>query len=417
MRSFARRLCLRRSRTKIFLKNNALKGGGLNPYPTKYSHSKLGTFQQCRFKFKLQYVDGVKSDVESIEVFLGKRVHETLEKLYKDLRYQKLNSREELLAFFAVQWDKEMHEQVFVVKKEYAVDNYREMGRKFISDYYDHYKPFNTITTIGLETQDLLPLSNGDQYHIRIDRLSCDKEGNYYVCDYKTNNSLKPQEELDEDKQLAMYSLWVKQKFPDAKNVKLVWYFLAFDKEMISERSQEQLINLKAETEAIIEDIKKCTDFPTQVSSLCDYCQFKSLCPAWMHELELETKTPEAFKDDDGVKPVDEYAKLASIIDDSERKKEKIKFDLIRFAEQKGVEVVWGTHHKTSVKLYESIFYPKTEEFRLLLKQKGIYDKVTTLNNQMLRSFVLRGNIDDDIKQRIRIEEGHIVRLSKRKED
>ncbi len=384
---------------------------------TNFSHSKLGTFQQCKFKYKLQYVDGVKSDRESIEIFLGKRVHETLEKLYTDLKYQKLNGKDELLAFFVVQWDKEMHENVFIIKKEYSVDNYREMGRKFISDYYDHYKPFNTLTTIGLETQDLLPLTNGDQYHIRIDRLACDKEGTYYICDYKTNNSLKAQEELDEDKQLAMYSLWVKQTFPDAKNVKLVWYFLAFDKEMISERSQEQLIKLKAETEAIIDEIKRCIDFPTYVSSLCDYCQYEHLCPAWKHEIELESKTPEAFKDDDGVKLVDEYAKLASIIDDSERKKEKIKIDLIRFAEQKGVEVVWGTHHKTSVKPYERIDYPKTEEFKLLLKQKGIYDLVSTLNNQMLRSLVLKDNLDQEIKQQIHIEEGHIVRLSKRNDN
>jgi len=224
---------------------------------TKYSHSKLGTFLQCKYKYKLQYIDKIKADLETIEPFMGKRVHETLEKLYKDLKFQKVNSKEELLVFFNIAWNKNWHEDI-VINKEYTAENYREMGKKFISDYYDHYKPFNHLTTLGLETQDFLPLDENTQFHVRIDRLACDKEGNYYVCDYKTNSSLKVQEDLDEDKQLAMYSLWVKQKYPDAKSVKLVWYFLAFDKEMISERSAEQLLKLKRETLHIIKEIEAC---------------------------------------------------------------------------------------------------------------------------------------------------------------
>ena len=61
--------------------------------------------------------------------------------------------------------------------------------------------------------------------------------GIYEVHDYKTNNSLPKQQKLDEDRQLAMYSLWVKLNFKDCKKVRLVWHFLAFDKEMDSFRT------------------------------------------------------------------------------------------------------------------------------------------------------------------------------------
>lgn len=50
-----------------------------------YSHSRLETFENCPLKFKYQYVE--KVDVprrDSIEAFLGSRVHETLEALYKN---------------------------------------------------------------------------------------------------------------------------------------------------------------------------------------------------------------------------------------------------------------------------------------------------------------------------------------------
>ncbi len=67
---------------------------------TIYSHSRLSCFEQCPNKFKLKYIDRVESDIEqSVEAFLGSRVHETLEKLYRDLDYHKLNSLDDLLVF------------------------------------------------------------------------------------------------------------------------------------------------------------------------------------------------------------------------------------------------------------------------------------------------------------------------------
>ena len=67
---------------------------------TVYSHSRLSTFEQCPQKFKLHYIDKVETEIEeSVEAFMGVRVHETLEKHYRDLQYQKKNSLEDLLAF------------------------------------------------------------------------------------------------------------------------------------------------------------------------------------------------------------------------------------------------------------------------------------------------------------------------------
>jgi len=49
---------------------------------TRYSHSKLSTFEQCRYKYKLKYVDRIKLEgASNVEAFLGSRVHEALEKL------------------------------------------------------------------------------------------------------------------------------------------------------------------------------------------------------------------------------------------------------------------------------------------------------------------------------------------------
>jgi len=342
-------------------------------------------------------------------------VHETLEKLYNDLKFQKLNSKEELLAFFDGKWAERWHNNIFIVK-DYSPENYKEMGRKFVSDYYEHYKPFSQTTLIDLETQDILALNSENSYHIRIDRLSSDKEGNYFICDYKTNNSLKEQEELDEDRQLAMYSLWVKQKYPDAKSVKLVWFFLAFDKEMVSERNDVQLENLKKEIEELISQIELCSEFGTNVSSLCDYCSYKPMCPAWKHEIELEQKTPTEFKDDDGVRLVDAYSTLYDTKKKIEDDLDILKNAIIKFAQQKGLEVVFGTETKASIAAYDKIEYPKTEEFIFMLKERGIYGDVSTINTSKLKSLLNKRKVDVDLLQMIKTEQGWMVRIGKRRE-
>jgi hypothetical protein len=48
---------------------------------TEYSHSRISNFENCKRQFRFRYIDEVKSDRESIEAYLGKRVHEILERL------------------------------------------------------------------------------------------------------------------------------------------------------------------------------------------------------------------------------------------------------------------------------------------------------------------------------------------------
>ena len=290
------------------------------------------------------------------------------------------------------------------------------MGKKFIADYYDHYKPFNHWRTIGLETEDKLELEDGNQYHIRIDRLACDSDGNYYVCDYKTNNRLKAQEELDEDRQLAMYSLWVKNNFNDCKNVKLVWYFLAFDKEMVSERSEEQLQQLKIDTETLIKEVESCVEFPTNVTALCDWCVFKSMCPAWKHEFELKEKTPEEFKEDDGVKMVDEYAEIDLKEKELKARKEELRGQLISFAEQKDVNAVFGREKRVSVKPYLKVAYPEDRAaFIELLKTKGVYNEVSMISYPKLNSMILKKEIDKEIVDRTSTEKDYRLSIAKKR--
>lgn len=381
-----------------------------------YSHSRLGTFQQCRYRYKLKYVDRVKAEIPAtVETFMGGLVHATLEKLYKDLQFQKLNTKEELLSFYETQWDEKWDDNILIAKNEYNAQNYRDMGKKFISDHYDHYKPFNHWRTLGLETEDRLDLGNGHQYHIRIDRLATDGNGVYYICDYKTNNKLKAQGELDEDRQLAMYSLWVRQQFGDCKDVKLVWYFLAFDKEMISERSEEQLAKLKQDVGDLISEIEGCADYPTNVTALCDYCEYRGMCPAWKHKTELEAKTPEEYAEDDGLRLVDEYAKWDALEKESKSRKEELQEELVAFAEQQGIDAIYGTEKRIAVRRYTKWIYPSDESFANLLKHHKLYDALSMLSYSKVCSIADKGKLPKDVLEKMQKEEARRISLAKSK--
>jgi len=148
---------------------------------------------------------------------MGGMVHRSLEYLYKLKKFKKRVALDSIIKFYRDLWQKNYSDDILIVKADQGLkaDNYRKMGEKFISDYYARMKPFEEMTILGLETQDRMTLPDGNQWHIRIDKLGCDLEGNYFVCDYKTNARMKDQEEADEDRQLAMYSIWVKDKFED----------------------------------------------------------------------------------------------------------------------------------------------------------------------------------------------------------
>ena len=243
---------------------------------TDYSNSKIETFKQCKWKYKLRYVDKIQPEIKtSVEAFMGQMVHEVLFKLYDDLRKGFFNTRQRLIEFYEQKWNEEWEDNILIVKNDKKF--YKNKGENFIIDYYERFKPFNQIKIVDLETEDFLELSNGNRYHIRIDKLA-KNEDTYFVCDYKTNNRLKSQEEVDKDRQLAMYSLWVKEHFKDCKDIKLIWHFLAFKEDKVSERDDFSLVRLKNEIEDDIKEIEKEDNFETNPGVLCNWCEFRSIC-------------------------------------------------------------------------------------------------------------------------------------------
>lgn len=395
-----------------------------------YSHSRLGTFETCPLRYKLAYIDRIKREEEGIEAFLGSRFHEVMEKLYKDLKCR-LYSLKDLLDYYSDQWDKEFSEAVIITKKDRTAEDYKNIGRKCIEDYYKRYSPFEQGRVLGLEKEILIDLNNDGKYKVRgfIDRISQSQDDTYEIHDYKTSASLPEQKHFDQDRQLALYQIGIQNIWNDTKKVKLIWHYVVFDKEMVSVRLPEQLETLKKDTINLINEIEAVKEFLPKESHLCEWCPYPDLCPKRKHLYKIEDLPVNEYLKDNGVKLVNEYAKLIvqkrqrqDEIDKIDQELDKIKDAAIIYAEQENAEVIVGSGHKLKITEKQKVGSPakgspERKELENILRQADKWDEISDLDTFAIEKAVNEKRWDkgimDKIKQFLRIEMKKSVSLSK----
>ncbi|MCH7568127.1 MAG: PD-(D/E)XK nuclease family protein [Nanoarchaeota archaeon] len=240
-----------------------------------YSHSKLWLFENCPEAYKIKYIDKKFPELpKSIEAFLGGMVHKSLEWLYREVKEEKEVNMDDLMKNFANNWISNFSHDLRINWGK--SEDYFNKGIKFLIDYYQKNKPFND-NTIEIEKKILFNLDEGAEYKIRgyIDRIVLNENGEYEVHDYKTNDFMKTQEEVDADRQLAFYHLGINELFGQQAKIKLIWHFLAHNKTIVSRRSQEQLEQLKKETLELIKKIENTIEWPACGKRYCDWCTYK----------------------------------------------------------------------------------------------------------------------------------------------
>ncbi|MDD5191787.1 MAG: PD-(D/E)XK nuclease family protein [Candidatus Nanoarchaeia archaeon] len=247
-----------------------------------YSYSRLSTFEQCPLKFRFRYIDKLEPDIkETIEGFLGHKVHETLQWIYEEVAKGTILKLDEVLENYVNGWNRDFNREIKIVKEELEAEHYFNQGVKFLIDYFIKHSPFKD-NTIATEKKVIINLDKEGKYQLQgyIDRLVHNKEDNIFeIHDYKTGGFLKTQEELDKDKQLALYSIAIRELFENVNDVHLIWHFLAFNEKMVSKRTEDQLEELKKEIMRLIDKIESTKEFNPNPGVLCRWCEFRSYCP------------------------------------------------------------------------------------------------------------------------------------------
>jgi putative RecB family exonuclease len=276
-----------------------------------YSHSRLSAYETCPRKFQYRYLWKLPAESESIEGFVGKRVHEVLERLHRVAGSAGVPSLPRVLfrfqQLFADAYD---GARVRIAREGTPLDFYRAIGEQCLANYYrDHY-PFDRDETLALEERVSFDLGSGgtslaqrtqasrsepkasEDHHAGersrssyalqgfVDRIARTRDGAIEIQDYKTSARLPSQAQVDADRQLALYQIGVGARFGAQRPVRLVWHYLRQRRTLVSTRTPEQLDALAHDTRALIDRIRSETAFEARPSALCRWCEYREGCPA-----------------------------------------------------------------------------------------------------------------------------------------
>jgi putative RecB family exonuclease len=342
-----------------------------------------------------------------------------------------MNRLEELLEFFTSEWRTNWTDDIIIVNQDYQADNYLNMGRKYLSDYYHRYHPFDQGRTVALEENIKITLDEEGRYKLQgyIDRLTETRDGYYEIHDYKTNSRLPLVEYLRTDRQLALYMIGVKHLYPDVKDVRLVWHFLKFDKEIDSTRTDQELSQLKKDTIQLIDTIEQDERFEAHPGFLCDWCEYHSYCPQWSHLHLIQEKPANEYLQDPGVVLINQYAEIksaqkrANLQWDAEL--EKLEEAIVSFAEKQHCDVVFGSKNKVRITDSEKYAFPgkNTKErvqLETVLQKYGRLEEVsqldTTALGKILQEKQWESEVQDAIQKYVEIEHKKRLYLSKIKD-
>jgi len=274
-----------------------------------YSYSKLNTFENCPYQYRLNYLDRIRTGVENIEAFLGSCFHELMETIFREGR-ERQYFPEELQARFRELWRAKWHDRIQISRTDKTAEDYLAYGEQCVLNFYDsHLSPHRGFLgeTVGIELKIEFPLDPRGRNKMigYIDRLSRCPDGDLEIQDYKTTPQLPSEGELAANRQLGIYQMGVtaalRREGREIPPLRIVLYYVGLAKTFtLPARTELEQERLAEEIQALITRIEGERDFPARVSNFCTWCAYQALCP----EYQKQKKTnPAPSGLDPGLKP------------------------------------------------------------------------------------------------------------------
>ena len=249
-----------------------------------FSYSQLSTFNNCQQQYKIIYLDGNRKKHESIEAFIGKRVHETLEWLYNDKNMIKSYiTFDSICENYDKKWSKEWHDDIYITDYTKNSAYYYAIGKKCLSNYYSRYGPIFNQKVENTEIE-LIFMIEGYKLRGVIDRLDQPESGKWIVHDYKTGKNIKSKRQALNDIQLALYQIAIEQNYNNIDEIYLNWHFLRTGNEVSITHNKEHLKKIEKKIgkniERIIALMNNENNFIPNETLLCNWCYYWEECSA-----------------------------------------------------------------------------------------------------------------------------------------
>lgn len=404
-----------------------------------YSFSQVGLYNQCPKKYQFRYLDKVETEfVSSPDLILWTCVHGALEWLYKQINIFIIPSQNEVLAKFHELWDEWIKNawNELMYKWDQTADDYIRRWEHYIKSYYDKYSPFEWIKVIWTELQLTFQLKEDWEAEWRpfrwfVDRLDKEWEDTFVINDYKTNIYLPPEQKEDYREQLTLYALWVKEKYGIyLKKIKAKLHYLHFDICDEWEVTDELIAPIKEKYEKTIDEIENKKEqydhnpndkniFPTKANSFCQYCEFSSLCPLFLHlNNDDEVLDGWALWETTVKRLVDEYAKLSKQISQETKEKDSIKDVLIEYADSKWYEQLFWNENNVRISKSGNYSMKNKDALKKYLIDKWVFNEVWDISWSKISWLVENWTIDEaTVKDLLEYKDSWRVTVSRKKEE
>ena len=222
------------------------------PKYSPYAYAKLSMYGQCAHKFKLKYIEKIKTTYDPAYLLKGKYIHERLEKF----------DTPNALISIASEMPPELIEECEAILCSF-------LETKTATELLNG-------SVIGKELQIAINMKLelceywGDDclYRGYVDRINQDTEDSLTLIDWKSGKV------RDQGAQLKYYALWAFIKYPHINTVTAKYVFVEHDivHKMTYQRSELNDITLGLLRR--IERVEKERFFMKHRSALCGYCDY-----------------------------------------------------------------------------------------------------------------------------------------------
>jgi len=238
----------------------------------RLSYSKIRTYLECPYKYKLRYIERIPERPKSCFRF-SSLIHHVLHEYHF---YQKRGSLDDLLLCYERTWRGQRGASY-------------EVGRKILITYY--YKMRNRS-----------PYSLEERFTIRIreniltgkiDRIDRTNDG-FCILDYKLNKNILTLKEVKDSLQLSLYALAFFH-LTGIIPLKVGFYFLRHGKLIFTKKDRQDI----EKTGDLIDQVaRKITreEFHPKESKTCQQCDYKEYCssmeagPIWKAKTKRQTQ-------------------------------------------------------------------------------------------------------------------------------